>query len=250
MVLDAGQGVLLGIEPLVLEGVVHGGRGELLDLVAQQVDLAGTRPGIATETGQRLVDRPDALAGLVERRQVHGGEAVEGCPLRRAREQALVGVLPVQVDQDPSELAELGHGGEAPVHVGPRPTLSGDHAAQDQLVLAVHEAPLDDGLGRAGPHQRRLGPPAHQQLDGLDEERLAGARLAGQRAQPRPEEQAGPADHPEVLDDQLGQHQRSERPNLAFRIWWKRRGPKRTKRAGSSAARKWTVLPWARVVAR
>ena len=84
-----------------------------------------------------------------------------------------------------------------------------------------------------------VGAPADEQLDRLDEQRLARAGLAGDRGQPGAEHQVEVGDDPEIDDVQLDQHQRryrSARPNLAFRIWWKSRGPKVTMRAGTVAA--------------
>ena len=192
VVLDAGQGVLLGVEPLVLAGVVQGGRGR-----APRPGSAGGRPrGHASGRRHRGRPAPRRWTGCAggPRGAAPGRRAANRSSAARwvgRRQQALVGVLPVQVDQHPAVLASSATVARRPFDVGPRPTLGRDDAAQDELVLAVDEAALDDGLGRAGAHERRVGPPAHQQLDGLDEERLAGAGLAGQRGQPRPEAAAG-----------------------------------------------------------
>jgi hypothetical protein len=74
-------------------------------------------------------------------------------------------------------------------------------------------------------HHRGVGPTTDEQLDRLDQHRLAGPGLTGDRRQSGAERQLDTLDHAEVLDVQFGQHgaipdaQRSARPNLAFRIW-------------------------------
>ena len=58
-----GQGVLEGLEPAILVGVVDPERGDLVDLETQKVDLAGPTLGIASESGERGVDLGDAPTG-------------------------------------------------------------------------------------------------------------------------------------------------------------------------------------------
>ena len=47
--LRVGQQLRLGLEPVVLLAVRHGGRVDLLELVAQQVDLPRPRPLVTAE---------------------------------------------------------------------------------------------------------------------------------------------------------------------------------------------------------
>ena len=159
-------------------------------------------------------------------------------------------VLAVEVDERPPVLGQLAGGRQPAVDVGPGATLDRHHPGQHHLLVAQHQPALDQRLTGPRAHQRGLGPAAHQQPDRLDQEGLAGPRLSGERGQARPEQQPGLRDHPEITYEELEQHQRSDRPNLALRIWWKRRGPKRTKRTGSGAALKRTLLPWPSVTAR
>ena len=118
-----------------------------------------------------------------------------------------MGVLPVEVDDPDGRLGEGGDGRGPPVDVGPGPPVDRDHAGEHELVVADDEATVDAGLGRAGPDDRGVGPAADEQLQGLDEHRLAGAGLPRDGGQPRPEAQVEPLDHAEVLDVQLGQHE-------------------------------------------
>src|SRR5437764_751844 len=102
--------------------------------------------------------------------------------------------------------------------VGTRPALGRHHAGQHDLVGADDETPLDPGLGGPVADHGGVGGGAEEQPDGLDEHRLAGARLAGERRHPRPEHEVDLGDDAEVADAELGQHQRSARPNLDLRI--------------------------------
>ena len=82
-----GEGVLLGVEAIVLVGVVEGGRLQLRELVAQQVDLAGPGAGVAAQLGEAAVDLGQVGPSLVQAAQVDAGGAVEGPALGRGRQQ-------------------------------------------------------------------------------------------------------------------------------------------------------------------
>ena len=133
--------------------------------------------------------------GRAQRREVDAGELVERGPLGGDRQQALVGVLAVQVDHVAGQLGQVGHRGRPAVDVGPRPAVGGDHPRQHDLVGAVgvdDEAPVDAGLGsRPVRTIAGVGAAADQQVDRLDEHRLAGAGLAGQRGHPGVEHEHG-----------------------------------------------------------
>ena len=51
------------------------------------------------------------------------------------------------------------------------------------MVLRQVERGRDRGLGSAAPHRARFGAGAQRQAEGVDQDRLAGAGLAGERAQ-------------------------------------------------------------------
>ena len=81
----------------------------------------------------------------------------------------------------------------------------------------THEAALDGCLGRAGPHQRGVGAAAHQQLDGLDEHRLAGAGLARQRGHaPAPSTRRSSAMTPRSRDGELDAASAVAQPELGL----------------------------------
>src|SRR5207249_845628 len=108
------------------------------------------------------------------------------------------------------------------------------------------EAALDDRLVGTGPYQDGVAPPSHEELDGLDDERLAGAGLARQGCHALVQYQREVGDHTEVADAELGQHQVSN-PNLVLTMRWKSRGWKETRRASWGPALHTIVSPYSRV---
>ena len=200
---------------------------ELVDLVAQQVDLA--RPGalVATERGELGVDLGDPGTRRAQRLEVDAAERSSAARWVAGGEQALVGVLPCR-STSRRQLGERGDRGEAAVDVGARPAVGRDTRASTSSSSPIDEAALDPRLGRAGAHHRRVGPPADEQLDRLDEHRLAGAGLARERRSgPAPSTRSSRSMTPRSSMcssvSTRARRQRSVRPNLAFRIWWKRR---------------------------
>ena len=121
-------------------------------------------------------------------------------------EQGLVAVLPVEVDEAPAFLRELRDGREAAVAIRPRPAVPRDHTAEHDLVLADHEPPLDRALRRAVADGTGVRPPSDEQLDGVDEQRLACSGLARECGHARAEHEHELVDDPEVADSELGQH--------------------------------------------
>ena len=112
--------------------------------------------------------------------------------MRRRIEQRLVLVLAVELDEAAGQLLERAGGRERAVDERAAAPLRGDLAADEQLLAAALEDGLDGGGVLAGADEVARGAAAEQQSDGLDENRLAGAGLAGQdvearaRTRPRP----------------------------------------------------------------
>ena len=212
------QQQLLGLERDRLGGIVEAGGHDLLDLVPEEVELAGAGPGVAAESLELDVDGATRGARLAVRRE--GVErdgarvAVERGALHGGVEQRLVCVLSVQVDQVAAELGELARGRQPPVDVGTAAALTRDHPREDGLGsgLRVHEATLDARLGGAVPHERGVGPATDQQLDRLDDERLARTGLAGDGGEAGPEHEVQVGDDPEIDDVQLDQHRLPTHP--------------------------------------
>ncbi len=70
------------------------------------------------------------------------------------------------------------------------------------------------GLGRAPAHQPRIRPRAGGQAQGVENDRLAGARLAGERGQARADGQVQGLDKHDVTDGEANQHGRKIAGNL------------------------------------
>ena len=117
-----------------------------------------------------------------------------------------MGVLAVQVDQRGAEFGQRAHRGQPAVDVRPRPTIARHYATKHVFIVADDETPLDHGLGCATPNDVGLGPSAHQQIDGLDQHRLAGARLTREGGHAGAEEQRARFDDAEIRDGQLDEH--------------------------------------------
>ena len=210
-----GQPILLEPQGGLLVGIVEVGLRDLLHLVAEDVRLAGPLLGVAAESGQRLVERVQLAPDGPHAAEIRAGEGVEHVALRGGRDEGPVLVLAVDLDQLRRRLAERAEGRHAAVDPGPGAALGGDRAGQDHLAGGValphHEAGLDQGLGRAGAHHAGVGPTAQHQLQRLDDQRLAGARLSGERRHAGPELQRQVLDHAEVAHVQVGQHDRLTR---------------------------------------
>ena len=154
------------------------------------------------------------------------GEAVERLELGAGEGQLAVLVLAVEGEQPGAERLQVG----APRRERPatnalvRP-LAETRRPSDELraplgeplrdlrqlrvveqALGKLEDPLDVGLVRAGPDDLRPRLPAHQQVEGVREDRLARAGLAGDRVQARAEAQLGALDQQQVLDSELEEH--------------------------------------------
>ena len=209
-----GEQRLLRFERDVLGGILEPGGGDLLHLVAEQVDLPGPGAGVPAEGLELGVERAHrrsfvAVAGQrVERRRAR--VAVERAALHRGVEQRLVGVLAVEVDERAADLGELARGGEAAVDVGAAAAVAGQDAREHGLLAGrrVDEAPFDPGFGRAVAHERGVGAAADEQLHRFDDEGLARAGLAGDRGHPGRgvEHQVQVGDDPEIDHVQFDEH--------------------------------------------
>ena len=200
-------------------------RVELADLEPQQVlalrpvalggacavDVVSGRPELRTQA-------PDPLA------QVIGvGEAVEQLELTCRREQALMLVLTMDLDEvvsQPFEQPDRHRGviGERPVAPGAAqlptedelPVVEPETGLVEQRRHGVAGLDLENRLhgGRLGigPDDVPLGSGTTDEEDRIDEHRLARTCLAGQHVEPRRERDFDGLDDGEVADAQLPEH--------------------------------------------
>ncbi len=121
-----------------------------------------------------------------------------------------MGMLAVQVDDVRRRLGQRRHRGETTVEVGPRPPVGGDDPREHDLFSVDRdETPVDPGFGSPVAHHRGIGPSTDEQLDRLDQHRLARPGLAGDCRETRAEHDLDALDHTEVLDVEFRQHRLS-----------------------------------------
>ncbi len=136
--------------------------------------------------------------------QVDLGEGVETSALGGRRQQRLVAVLPVQVDECARRLVERRQRRHTTVYVGPRPTRHRDGSGKNQVVAVVasfraDESTFDDGFGGTRPDQDGIGPTPQQKLDGFDDEGFSSPSFSGQSDHPGPEHQTQISDNSEFF---------------------------------------------------
>ncbi len=83
-----------------------------------------------------------------------------------------------------------------------------DKSVADRMVARHREFGADLRLLGAVAHQPAFGAHAQRQAQGIEQYRLAGAGLAGEHAQPRPERQIELVDQHHVADGKAEQHRR------------------------------------------
>ena len=202
---------------------------DLLQLEAQDVEiaLAGALP--LPDPSQLALD-PKHLGvrlpiGAAPLQVLLAGEAVQRLELRARQRQLAVLVLPVEGEQPRAQGLQLGRRGRAAREKRARSPARRDAPPDGDLGRALRqplrdlgqlriaeqplgnlEHPLHVGLGRARPDDVRARLAAHQQVEGVGQDRLARSRLARDRVQPRPESQLGALDQEQVLDPELEEH--------------------------------------------
>jgi hypothetical protein len=196
---------------------------ELLQLVLEETDAVGD---IAL-AGQRvaLVQQCLPAGGGAAHRLALGviaGVGVEQGQLAGPRQQRLLLVLAVDLDQHRGQLGQLAQRGRAPIDEGARAAVGTDHAAQLALVLVVEfvvAQPLPGrglfiqrelggqfGAGGAVADHAAVGAQAGQEAQRVHHQRLAGAGLARNHGHARPELQFGGADNCKILDREVSEH--------------------------------------------
>ena len=178
---------------------------------------ARSSPPSAASSASSSATRARAARSAAE---IDAAEGVEGRALARRRQQPLMGVLAVEVDEVVATLASAAAvAGRPSMYARDRPSAGTTRLSTTVVVAGADEAGVDARLGGAGADDRRVGPATDDELERLDEHRLAGTGLAGDRRQPVGDDQVDGADDAEVLDVQLAQHRlhhARSRPSCEF----------------------------------
>ena len=207
MLNGARQRVFEHFERLVLVRILECRCVELGELETRQVEL--TRPGaiVTAESRQLGIELGNPRPCLAQPSQVDPTKGVEGDALAERRQQPLVGVLAVQIDEVDRCLGECRSRCRTAVDVGAGPTVGGNDATEHDLAVVAHEPRVDARFGGTRPDDDRVRPPTDDQVEGLDKHRLAGAGFAADRCQPIGDDEVNRLDDPEVLDVQLAEHE-------------------------------------------
>ena len=169
------------------------------------------------------------------------GVGVEQGQLAGAGEQGLVLVLAVDLHQHSGQLGQLRQGHRTAVDPGPRAAVGADHPPQLALAVLVQLVGGQPGQGggvrgqgelggQLGPlaavaDHPAVGAQAGQEAQGVHQQGLAGAGLAGNDGHARAEFQFGGAYYGEVADGEVSEHGR-----------YCRGRPSRPRRPGERAA--------------
>ena len=207
--------------------LLAGRRRQLVELgqhVPPIVLLARRPLDLIRDRDPRLLRLAPALVGGARGhgRGLEPAIGVEQAALGRGVEQRLLLVLAVDLDQQVAELAEQPAAHRLVVDEGARAAVGGEHPAQHQIVPGI-----DAVLGQQGRYRRLAGraedradrrlrgtradqlpirPAAERQPERVEQDRLAGAGLAGQHAQPALELEVEALDQDDVADREAGQH--------------------------------------------
>ena len=131
-------------------------------------------------------------------------------------------LLPVYVDEQLTQFANRTQRQELAIHPGSRTPFQADDTAQEQFVFGgdglcfqpfsdTGETARVEGGGDlrtlcAVPYHVRRGATADGQHDGVDQDGLAGAGLAGQGSQTRPQVEIDGVDDGEVANGEMSEH--------------------------------------------
>ena len=178
---------------------------DLRDLVLEQVHPPGQLARVDRELGQRRTVRPPALDDIGHRRPRRAMPAVcvEQVALPALVEQPLLVVLAVDLDERPDLVGEPRRGRGEVVEPGRRSAARRHLAHRDERLGQPVEQRLDPRDVGAVTDQTGVRPGATDEPEGVDQEALPGARLAGDHVEPRTERQAQPVDEREIAHRQL-----------------------------------------------
>ena len=180
-------------------------------------DLGAVGFGRGFRLAPRLPQHLD-LGGVL----FQAAEGVEQAAMGGGIDQRAVVVLAVDLDQRLAELLHHLHAHRLVVDEGAGAPVAELHAAQDQLVLGGDVVGGQHGVRRvvagdveggdhlalplALAHQGLVAAGAQSQGEGVEQDRLAGAGLAGEHGKPRGEIDVEPVDQDDVADRKSGKH--------------------------------------------
>ena len=140
-------------------------------------------------------------------------------------DEAAIVMLPVQFHQRRGDLPQQGRAHRLVVDEGLGPAICPDAATQDQRLARLrldlrprqcfaNQRRESGKLKRGGDvrlilaraDERSFRPIAENQAESIQEDRLAGTRLARKHAQPRPEGEVQRLDQDDIADGQGGEH--------------------------------------------
>ncbi len=202
-------------------------RRELVDRGAQILGLDAGRSDPGAEIGQRRFRLPPGGMGHGDRLAlpIEPAEGIEQRPVHGRLDQGAIGMLTVDLDQRRADLAQQHDRHRRIVDEGAAAPVGALHAAQDQVALGFDAAVGKDrprrmigghvedrgdiALGAVVAHQRGVAAPAQRQRQGIEQDGLAGAGLAGKRRQPGGEVRAEAVDDDDIAYGKGDEHGRS-----------------------------------------
>ena len=101
------QNIFFDLQARLFGRIADASTENLFNLESQEIDFASADPGVSTEGGQRCINFGESGSGFTQRLKIGMREFVQGCPLHRSREQTLVSMLPVKVNQFLSQFSQL-----------------------------------------------------------------------------------------------------------------------------------------------
>lgn len=226
-----GQPVLLPLEPLAFSGILERRGLQLRQQVLLAVPLQGealpVSAGPRQGCGLPLPLQPGGAGGFEGLGQALTGEAIQPAALLAGAAQLLGLALDGEIEQQRPQLQHLAaahHHAIEPVAAGEPALLEPPVPTQQQLALlglqllalqpvanrgreaeaGLDAAPLGAAPQQAGP-LAALGT-AEQGIEGIEQDRLTGAGLAGEHGEPGRKQQLQPLDQGDVLEAQTREH--------------------------------------------
>ena len=229
-VVDVGRDLFGAHHPLALFGellLLAGDRRQFGQLLHGRAEIVGLAGG-GLDAGAVPVEFAFGLAPVVEgardghRLERQAAILVEEQPVRLGVDQRAVVVLAMDLDQRRAHLLHQPDARRPVVDEDARSPVGALDTAQDQVAVVVEavvgeEAPgrmggrqVEDGrhlaLFRAVPHQPAVAAPAERERQGVEQDRLAGAGLAGEHGQTVVQREVEPVDEDDIADRKVNKH--------------------------------------------